>query len=162
MMDQEGPLIDVNNVEVALLIIEQEKAMIPVNTKAFSVSQQSVQRLNSLYAEVLVVYRDGSVDAIDRIEHQGFYGVSKAEKIQSVVLGTHYIKVHFRKHPFSLEHFKELVTLCLPADAERGDPYLPLSQPLKAVLKAVRAGTSFEKVFDALHLPDLEDCLDGL
>jgi hypothetical protein len=44
--------VDVNNAEVALLLIEREKAMIPVNPKAFSMSQQSGQRLNSLYTEV--------------------------------------------------------------------------------------------------------------
>jgi hypothetical protein len=154
--------VDQNKVQVALLLIEREKAMIPVNTKAFSVSQQSVQRLNSTYAGSLIVYRDGSVDAIDRIEHQGFYGASILKKVQSVALGTHSIKTFFRKHALSLEQFKEFVTLCLPADSERGDPYLPLSQPLNAVLEAVRAGTSFERVFDALHLPDLGDCLDGL
>jgi hypothetical protein len=154
--------VDVNKAEVALLLIEREKAMIPVNTRAFSVSQQSAQRLNSSYAGALVVYRDGSVDAIDRIEPQGFYAGSTPKKLQSIALGTHYIKAHFRKHPLSLEQFKELVILCLPADSERGDPYLPLSQPLNAVLEAVRAGNSFERVFDALHLPDLEDCLDGL
>jgi len=154
--------VDVNKPEVALLFIEREKAMIPVNTRAFSVSQQSAQRLNSSYAGALVVYRDGSVDAIDRIELQGFYGVSLPEKLQSAALGAHYIKTYFRKHPLSLEHFRELITSYLPADTERGAPYLPLSQPLNAVLEAVRAGTSFEMVFDALHLPDLEDCLDGL
>ena len=54
------------------------------------------------------------------------------------------------------------MTLCLPADAERGDCYLPLSQPLNTVIETVRAGASFDSVFDALHFPDLEDCLDGL
>jgi hypothetical protein len=162
VVDQEGALVDVNNAEVALLLIEREKAMIPVNTKAFSMSQQSGQRLNSLYTGALVVYRDGSVDAIDRIELQGFYGSSIPKKLQSAALGAHYIKTCFRKHPLSLEQFKELVTLYLPSDTERGAPYLPLSQPLNAVLEAVRAGTSFERVFDALHLPDLEDCLDVL
>ena len=68
--------MDVNKAEVALLLIEREKAMIPVNTRAFSLSLQSAQRLNSSYAGALVVYRDGSVDAIDRIEPQGFYGGS--------------------------------------------------------------------------------------
>lgn len=154
--------MDVNSTEVALLLIEREKAMIPVNTRAFSMSQQSGQRLNFLYTGALVVYRDGSVDAIDRIELQGFYGASFPEKIQSAALGAHYIKTYFRKHPLSLEQFKELITTYLPADTERGSPYLPLSQPLNAVLEAVGAGTSFEGVFDALHLPDLEDCLDGL
>ena len=85
----------VNSAEVALLVIEREKTIIPVNTRAFSVSQQSAQRFNSLYAGALVVYRDGSVDAIDRIESQGFYGVSIPKKLQSAALGTHYIKVHF-------------------------------------------------------------------
>lgn len=68
--------MDINKPEVALLFIEREKAMIPVNTRAFSVSQQSSQRLNSSYAGALVVYRDGTVDGIDRIESQGFYGES--------------------------------------------------------------------------------------
>lgn len=154
--------MDQNKVQVALLLIEREKAMIPVNTEAFSVSQQSVLRLNSLYAGALIVYRDGSVDAIDRIEQQGFYGASVSKKIQSVALGTHSTKTSFRKRTLSLEQFKELVTSCLSADSERGDPYIPLSQSLNAVLEAVRAETSFERVFDALHLPDLEDCLDGL
>lgn len=162
MVEQEGLLVDVNNAEVALLLIEREKAMIPVNTKAFSVAQQSAQRLNSLYAGALLVHRDGSVDAIDRIELQGFYGASISNKLLSVASGTHSIKTYFREHPLSLEHFKELVTLYLPADTERGAPYLPLSQPLNAVLEAVRAGTSFDRVFDALHLPGLEDCLDVL
>ena len=106
-----GTAFDVNNSQVALLLIEREKALIPVNTNAFSASQQSTQRLNSLYAEALIVYRDGSVDAIDRIEPQGFYGNSLPKKLQSAALGTHYIKVQFRKHTLSLEHFKELVTL---------------------------------------------------
>lgn len=162
VVDQEGSLVDQNKVQVALLLIEREKALIPVNTNAFSVAQQPAQRLNSLYAGALVIYRDGSVDAIDRIELQGFYGASISNKLLSVASGTHSIKSYFREHPLSLEHFKELVTLYLPTDTERGDPYLPLSQPLNVVLEAVRAGTSFESVFDALHLPDLEDCLDVL
>ena len=162
MVDQGGALVDVNSAEVALLVIEREKAMIPVNTRAFAVSQQSAQRLNVLYTGALVIYRNGSVDAIDRIEHQGLYGNSIPKKLQSLSLGTHCIKVHLRKTPLSLEQFKQLITVCLPADTERGDPYLPLSRPLNTVLEAVRTGTSFERVFDALRLPDLEDCLDGL
>ncbi len=42
------------------------------------------------------------------------------------------------------------------------DNYLPLNQPLSAVLEAVQSASSFEGIFNALPLQDLEDCLDGL
>jgi len=160
--DQEGLLVDANKPEVALLFVEQEKAMIPINTRAFTISQQSVRRLNSIYSGALVVYRNGLVDVIERIEQEGFYGDTLLKKMQSVFLGTHYVKVYFKKSCLSLEQLKQLVAEYLPTDAERGAPYLPLSQPLNSVLAAVRAATSQERVLDALHLPGLEDCLDGL
>lgn len=162
MVDQEEQLVDVNKPEVALLFIEREKAMIPVNTRAFSVSQQSSRRLNSLYEGALVLYRNGSVDVIDRIDQQGLYGDSTLKKLQSFFLSTRYIEVYFKKTSLPLEQVKQLVTSYLPTDAERGAPYLPLSQPLNSVLEAVRATTSFEGLFNTLHLPELEDCLDGL
>lgn len=154
--------MDVSNSEVALLFIEREKAMIPVNPMAFSVSQQSVGRLNSTYSGALVVYRNGVVQAIDRIEQLGVYGDSMLKKLQSLFVGTHSIQVRFRKEPLSLEQVKHLIASCLPADAERGDPYLPLTQPVNVVMKAVWAATSFEEIFNVLPLPNWEDCLDGL
>ena len=148
--------------EVTLMFIENEKALMPVNTRAFSVSQQSSKRLNKVYAGVIVITRFGPAQVIAQIEVIGLYRYSVLNKLLSLLFGTRFIETYFRKRELSPDELERLVVSCLFDDATRVDPYLRLSQSLDATLAQVRAASTTESLFDALYLPEPEDCLDGL
>ncbi len=74
------------------MFIESEKALMPVNTRAFSVSQQSSKRLNKVYAGVIVITRFGPAQVIAQIEVIGLYRYSELNKLLSLLFGTRFIE----------------------------------------------------------------------
>ncbi|MDP5190051.1 hypothetical protein [Rheinheimera baltica] len=151
-----------NNNDVCLLILEDQKSILPVAISAFDVSQSSKKELSS-YHGAIVVTHDGNVRVIRGIDILGFWGETFGRKIISALFGAHRIKVHFEScTSLSLERFKSVILEYIPLDSMKGDPYLPQDKPLELVLEQVKQSNSFEEIFKCINVPQVEDCLDVL
>lgn len=146
-----------------LMVLERERAMIPVSPSAFHVAQSPRARLDAAYRGALVVWPGGEARPIREIRATGLWGETPGRKLLSALTGARRIEVRFGEPvPLGLDRFRELVVEYLAHDRGRGDPYLPLDAPLDEVARRVRAAASFAEVFRAIPVPDPADCLDVL
>ena len=151
-----------NNNDVCLLILENQKSILPVALSAFDVSQSSKKELSS-YHGAIVVTQDGNVRVIRDIDILGFWGETFGRKMISALFGAHRIKVHFEScTSFSLERLKSVMLEYIPLDSMKGDPYLPQEKTLEIVLEQINRANSFEEVFKCINVPEADDCLDVL
>lgn len=144
------------------MILENEKAIIPLSSTAF-VATQSSRRLLERYLGALVIDKDGHVSRIARIEIDGPWGQSFARKVLSVLTGARAVEVHFQPSAkIGLVELKGLICEYLRFDQERGDPYLPQMEPLDVVTKKIEAASSTLEIFKAINVPEPDDALDVL
>lgn len=145
-----------------LMFIEQERVIMPVSSFAFRVAQGSRRRLGR-YKGAVVVHREGKAVPIEDIEVIKVWGSSLWQKIVSRLTGVWEIKTKFAPPvPMSLDEFREMVARYLRYDSERGDPFLPQNEPLENVIAAIKKAKSYSDVFELIHVPDPQDCLDVL
>jgi hypothetical protein len=144
------------------MILERQREMIPVAPAAFTRAQATAQELQS-YQGALVISRGGRVVPVERVETRGFWGSSFFQRMTSALSGTREIRVQFGPpKSMTLDEFKRLVITYLDYDRERGDPYLPQADPAAVVSERVMSASTFEQVFEAIRVPELEHCLDVL
>ncbi len=154
-------MVATNNSDVCLLILENEKLIVPIALSAFHVSQNNRKKLEA-YCGALVFFRDGSARVIRKIDVLGFWGETLGRKIISALSGAHKIVVQFDSVTIGLDEFKSLIEEYISIDGKKGEPYLPQEESLDNVFERVRNAKSFEDVFDNVNIPSAEDCLDVL
>ena len=64
------------NNKIAILINNKSKLVMPVNTDAFSVADGPKRKINERYVDSLVLYPDGNLFVIKKIDVKGLHGTS--------------------------------------------------------------------------------------
>lgn len=148
--------------ETLLMIIENEKAIIPLSSTAF-VATQSSRRVLERYLGALVIDMGGHASRIAHIQMDGPWDQSFARKVLSVLTSARAIEVHFQPSAkIGLVELKRLICEYLRFDQERDDPYLPQMEPLDVVIKKIEAASSTSEIFKIINVPDPDDALDVL
>ena len=150
-----------NNSSTFLLILENERLIIPIAPSAFHFSQSSKKRLSS-YIGALVIDRNGNARVIKEINMLGFFGESLGRKLISMLFGAYEINVVFERISLDFNEFKNRVEEYISVDSQKEEPYLPQEKPLDRVLERIKKSQSFEELFNQLNIPAVEDCLDVL
>ena len=146
-----------------LLLLERERALIPMNPMALTVAQNSLRKLTKAYVGEQILDLDGNLYRIREIDTRGYYGESVGRKLLSALTGARSISVDLERQPQpSLDELKGLVSRFLRYDAQTPDPLLPQREPIDSVVKRIDVARSIQEIFSAFEIPALEDCLDVL
>ena len=146
--------------EVTLMILREEKMMFPLNTYAFTASQSSKSKLER-YIGTLIVYKDGRVKEIEEIRRLGYYGSKLSERISSMLFGAYSIETTLKNADISPVDLKLLIAQYLTIDSESEDPTFELEDPKTTADNILRA-TSITEAIQVMGLPGPLDCLDVL
>ena len=147
--------------QVFLLLIENEKKIIPISSMAFTVCQTSKKKLKG-YLNSIVLSKDGKIRRICRITRKGWYGSTSFKKITSALTGAFNIEVELKDVAIEFPRIKQMIAEFLKLDLESGDPFLPQTFPVSEIQKIIEPTESIPEIFDRLQIPSAENCLDVL
>lgn len=148
--------------DVGLLVMPEQKSIVPVALSAFNVTQSSRKKLKE-YNDTLLIKKDGSALRIKDIELREFWGTSVSRKILSALTGARRIEVKWEDaESLELDSIKQWVSECLLHDSQQEDPYLPQQVPIDEVIDKVNKSSSIPDIFRAIEIPSASDSLDVL
>jgi hypothetical protein len=75
--------MDANELAETVLLFDSQKRLIPASTSAFKISHGPKRQIDQLYKDSLIIYRNGTVRKIDRIEFLGFWGATIGQRLLS-------------------------------------------------------------------------------
>jgi hypothetical protein len=156
--------VDANKPVETVVLLDAKGKLLPVSTFAFKISRGPKRRVEQLYEDSLIIYRNGAVKKIDRIDFLGYWGTSIAQKLLSAANGgIRRISLHLVDQPqVTLDGIKDILRRALPEDRKLVEPFFNARDPLPDVLRGVNQAMSCEQIFDALRMPSPEDALDIL
>lgn len=147
---------------VGLLIMPEQRSIVPVALSAFHVIQSSRKNLKE-YNDTLLIKEDGSAFRIKDIELHEFWGDSVSRKILSALTGARRIEVKWEDdQSLELDSIKQWVSECLLHDSQQEDLYLPQKAPIDEVIDKVHKSSSIPDIFRALEISPASDSLDVL
>lgn len=148
--------------DVGLLIMPEQKTIIPVALSAFQVTQSSRKKLRG-YIGTLLVNKDGSVLRIKSIQLREVWGTSVSRKLLSALTGARRVEVKWDDgQSLGLDYIKQLVSECILHDNQQVDPYLPQKAPIDKVIDKVNKSSSIPEIFRVIEIPSASDSLDVL
>jgi len=110
---------------VFIMFDEISKVLIPVSQGLFSVSQfKSEKKLNSIYSGNWILFPDGVVKSIKRIDITGYHGDTLWTKIFGVLNSTHNVNVEMIKINPNLDTLLEKTKAYLQNDLCSEEPYM--------------------------------------
>lgn len=146
-----------------LLMLEKERALIPISPLALTVTQSSASRLNTMYAGGLLLSDDGSVKTINSLVVGRFYGNTFGRRFLSALIGVRHLHVELSSAVFpSLAEIKRLVTQFVKYDAESSEPMIVSADVVGEASSRIGEASSVKEIFAAIRMPRIEDCLDVL
>jgi len=141
-----------------VLFDKTEERLIPINGFFFQVAQFSKEKeLNEKYQGNLVLYPSGEIEEISKVEVLGYYGTGFFSKMLSLANATYNIRVELVKTEQPFDSIIEVAKAYLSNDLVSADPYM-LDQADN--LFEEHTISSGEALYEALRLPEFEDCLD--
>lgn len=148
--------------DVGLLIMPEQKSIVPVALSAFHVTQSSRKKLKE-YNDTILIKNDGTALRIKDIKLREFWGTSVSRKILSALTGARRIEVKWEDvQNLDLSSIKQWVSECLLHDSQQEDPYLPQKAPIDEVIDKVHKSSSISDIFRAIDIPPASDSLDVL
>ncbi len=148
--------------DICLLVIENEKAIIPVTFPFFEVSQSS-RKQRKKYCGSLVITRSGRIYKITGIDVIGLWGETMPQKVISALCGAYKIRVSFEESRTSdLEYIRSLLVECIEFDSKKYEPYLPQVKPLKILFEEIKKAKDVAQIYSLITIPSADDCLDVL
>ena len=136
----------------------QERILIPITCELFSIAQFSREKkLNEKYAGNLILFPNGQVKIIKKIDFKDFYGKTFLMKLFSVLNATYDISVSFDDISPHIGELIEMVDTYLKKDLSSSEPYMP-AQRIDYFVDATI--TNSTELYSALDLPSADDCLD--
>ena len=152
-----------NKPESFLMLLEREKLIIPISSRALTVGQFSRRVLRTRYVGALIVSRQGVVHPISSISIVGPWGSSLWRKLFSALTSTWEIQVQFGE-PISMDirEVRKLIFRFVQYDVARPEPFLSLRESPDKISRRIHSAQSISGIFDALNVPSPENCLDIL
>jgi hypothetical protein len=146
-----------------VLLIDANGRLLPVSTAAFEISRGAKRRITHSYVNSTIIFREGSVRKIKRIDFLGYWGATISRKLFSVANGgVRRINLELTDRPLSLAEIKSAVSNALPKDRQLREPFFAVADPLADVLRRIDEATSGGQIFDAIAVPPPDDALDIL
>lgn len=149
-----------NNSQSSLMLLTSKKEVYPLNTSALSVSQ-ATKKETAEYINALIIFRNGDIKKVERIEKLGLYGDSLISKAKSALFGVYSVIVDLVEVKYSFVELKDMITVYFKA-AEMDDLWYETEDQQSRVLDSLDRATNINDIFEAISLPALEDCLDVL
>ena len=145
---------------VFVMFDEHSKVLIPINQGVFLISQfKSEKKLNRMYSGNWILYPDGVVKTVKRVQITGYYGDTFWSKLLGALNSTHNILVELEEiHP-NLDELIDKAKTYLQNDLASGDPYMNKQAPSELTVEKI---ISSKQLYSALSLPSVEDCLDAM
>ena len=141
-----------------LMFDHGSKSLIPINENIFQISQfLNEKKLNEKYKGNLILYPSGELKVIDKVEITGYFGNSFFSKLFSILNKTNTIAVSLSSSEDSIEYVVGKAENYLKNDQSGNDSYLPRQESDLIKANQIR---SFLDLYNAIALPDSEDCLD--
>lgn len=148
--------------DVGLLIMPEQKTIMPVALSGFKVAQGSRKKLKE-YIDAILIKKDGSVLRINSIQLREFWGTSLSRKLLSSLTGARRAEVKWEDaQSLGLDYIKQLVSECILHDNQQVDPYLPQKATIDKVIDKVHKSSSIPEIFRAIEIPSVSDSLDVL
>jgi hypothetical protein len=156
--------MDANELAETVLLFDSQKRLIPASTSAFKISHGPKRQIDQLYKDSLIIYRNGTVRKIDRIEFLGFWGATIGQRLLSAANGgIRRVELDLTDAPQgTLERIKGILCDGLTKDRELVEPFFSAADSLPDVLRRVNEATTCAEIFDAIRMPSPEDALDIL
>lgn len=153
----------VDKPESYLMLIEREKLIIPLSSRALQVGQGSRRVLRTRYKGALIVTRQGAVRSISSVTVDGLWGSSFWRKLISALTSAWKIQVHFEEPSLmDFQEIRRLIDRFVQYDSVRSEPFLSLRESPDKTSGRIQSARSVSDIFDILNVPDPENCLDVL
>lgn len=151
-----------NEDDVGLLIMPEQKSIVPVALSAFQVTQSTRRKLKE-YNHALLIKKDGSTLRIKDIQLHEFWGASVSRKVLSALTGARRIEVTWETiQSLELGYIKQLICECILLDSQQDDPFLPQKTAIDEVISLIQRSYSISEILLAIDMPSTNDCLDVL
>lgn len=104
-----------------VLVVTSDRQLLPMSTAGFTVSEGAPRHVASVYVDALVIYRNGTVRKIDRIDFLHYFGKGRLMRLLSFMNGgIRSIAVTMSDvSGFDLQTAKQLILEILQKDEER-------------------------------------------
>lgn len=147
-----------------VILLDPSGILQPVSTFAFGVSSGPKRRVEQRYKDSLIIYRDGAVKKIGRINFLGYWGTTLAQRMLSAANGgVRRIALDLTPQPqIKLDEIKSILRNGLPDDRKLVEQFFDASEPLPDVIRRIDTARDCAAIFDALRIPSPENALDIL
>lgn len=145
--------------DYAILINSNSKEIMPI--AALDIADGPKRSLNNKYKDSLLLWPDGLVEVIKRIDVKGPYGNSWYGKLFSILNSNWSVDVITEKKDFSFDEIKSLITINLKDDKHKSI-FFEFTKPVDEIIGEVSNATSIEEVFNILKVNDEGEYLDVL
>ena len=161
---REEATVDAIDHPETVLLVDAKGKLLPVSTSAFQISSGPKRRVEQSYNQSTVIYRNGSVKKINRIDFLGYWGATAGRRLLSAANGgVRRIALDLTDQPqITLDEVKRIVCRELPEDRKLADPYFGAADPLSDVIRRVSEATTSAELFDAIGMPLPQNALDIL
>lgn len=145
--------------DYAILINSNSKEIMPI--AALDIADGPKRSLNNKYKDSLLLWPDGLVEVIKRIDVKGAYGNSWYGKLFSVLNSNWLVDVITEKKDLSLDEIKSLITISLKDDKHKS-MFFEFTKSVDEIISEVSKAASIEEIFSILEVNDEGEFLDVL
>jgi hypothetical protein len=147
-----------------VVLLDIKGKLLPVSTFAFGVSSGPKRRVEQRYKDSLIIYRDGTVKKIGRINFLGYWGATFGRRMLSAINGgIRRVALDLTDQPqIKLDDIKSILRKGLAEDRKLAEPFFDASEPLPEVMRRIDTAINNAEIFDALQVPSPENALDIL
>ena len=156
--------MNVINKPQSVLLVHSGKKLLPLSTLAFTVSSGKKSKVEQLYLNSIVIFRNGEIKKIDRINFLGFWGKTIWWKLLSFANGgVRSIAIEFLDLPkINFFDIKQMVLSGYQEDRKSTNSFFNKDIPLSKVLSDINISTNCAELFDAIGMPNPDHLLDIL
>lgn len=144
---------------VAILIIDKSKLVMPIDTHALTVADGPKRKINQRYIDSLILYPDGNIFVIKKIEIIGLHGKSFLSKLFSLLNSNWEIEVVTEKVDLILD---DLIQKIISNLNEESLSYFNEKIMLDKAIHSIRQVKSIDELFSALKVDQHGEYLDVL
>jgi hypothetical protein len=144
---------------VAILIIDKSKLVIPIDTHALTVADGPKRKINERYVDSLILYPDGNIFIIKKIDIIGLHGKSFLSKLFSLLNSNWEIEVVKEKVDFTLG---DLIQKVISNLNEESLSYFNEKITLDKAIQSLRQVKSIDELFRVLKVDPQGEYLDVL
>ncbi len=131
----------------------------PINTDAFSVADGPKRKIHERYVDSLILYPDGNIFVIKKIDIKGLHGTSFLSKLFSLLNSNWQIEVIKEKVELPLDQLIQQVTTNLN---ENSLSFFNEDMSVSEAIKLVSQIKSADELFNALKVDQQGEYLDVL